>query len=84
MYTNKSIVATNRFEEIGVKLQENARNFNQSVERFNKSCSLCAMHDYDGRKDCTTCPIREAMLANITWHGVPADHPWVQKELTLA
>lgn len=84
MYTNKSIIATNRFEEAGVRMQETARNWSQSVERFNKSCTLCSLYDHDGRKDCTSCPIREAMLANIAWHGIPTDHPWVQKELTLA
>lgn len=84
MNTNTRITASNRFEEIGVRMQESARNWDQSVERFNKSCTICSLHDHDGRKDCDSCPIRQAMLANVQWHGVPQDHPWVQAELALA
>ena len=78
---NRKPVASNRFEEVGCKLQEGARNWNQAVERFNKSCTLCSMHDYDCRKDCKSCPIREALLANVQWFGLPRDYPWIQKEI---
>lgn len=79
-------VCRNHFEEVGVKLQEGARNWAQSVERFDKSCTLCSMHDHDCRKDCNACPIREAMLANIQYFGFPKDdyYPWLEKELAQA
>lgn len=83
MDTTKPI-ARNKFEDIGCKLQEGARNWHQAMERFDKSCTLCAMHDHDGRKDCGACPIRESMLANVQWFGVPADYPWVEKEMAQA
>ena len=82
--TNRNYVASNRFEELGCKMQENSRNWDDAVQKFDKSCTLCTMHDHDGRKDCASCPIRAALLANVQWHGLPLDHPWVEKELALA
>lgn len=85
MNTNtKRPIATNRFEEIGVRMQENARTWHQAVDSYNYSCTLCSMHDHDGRKDCSACPIRAALLANVEWHGIPADDVWVQKEIAMA
>ena len=84
MATMTRPVATNKFEELGVKLQESSRNWDQAVQRFDRSCTLCSLHDHDGRKDCGGCPIRAALLSNVEYHGLPKDYPWVQKELALA
>lgn len=74
----KTIVTTDRFEEKGVELQENARSFGHAVQNFNKSCTLCTL--YKRRADCESCPVREAMKSNIEWFGVPKDYPWVKRE----
>lgn len=80
---DKRYVASNRFEDIGCRMQENAPTWDAAVAAFDKSCTLCSLYDHDGRKDCASCPIRAALLANVEWHGLPVDYPWVQKELAL-
>ena len=76
-------VTRDKFEEIGVSLQETAKNMAQSEQRFNYSCTLCTL--YKRRSDCSACPIRESMISNIEWFGARiVDYPWVEKELTSA
>ena len=84
MYTNRSIIARNRFEEIGVQLQERSDTWEQAAARFDKSCMLCCMHQ-SAASDCDACPIRAAFLAKEGWLGHPKDYLWkVKAELALA
>lgn len=74
------IITTDRFEEKGVSLQQEATNMRQTMNRFEQSCIRCTL--YKRNADCDTCPIRQAMLANVKMHGYPVrDYPWVEEEL---
>lgn len=74
----RGIIAKDRFEEKGIALQENARTFDYALVQFDRSCTLCAL--YKRTADCETCPIREALRANVKWHGIKDANYYVQKE----
>ena len=44
------------FEEIGVRMQNEARNAGQAVKQFEKSCDICCMHGLNIA--CRTCAIQ--------------------------
>lgn len=74
------IVTRDRFEERGVALQDNARNFRQARRLFDKSCTLCML--YGRNADCDACPIREAMLAGSQCHKLTdEDYVWLRMEV---
>ena len=78
------IIARNKFEEVGVRMQETADTWEQAAARFDKSCTLCCMHQ-SSNADCDACPIRESFKAKEGWLGKPKDYLWqVEKELALA
>ena len=66
------IITRDRFEEVGVELQESSRSYEQSKARFNKSCALCSM--YGRCADCNACPIAESGAAMAKWFGRPVDY----------
>ena len=76
--------ATNRFEEIGIVMQETAKTFAQAKERFEKSCTLCCLRNRVGKGYCEQCPIRKALLGIAEdggWHTLKADdYLWLELE----
>lgn len=81
---SRVLIARNHFEEMGVSLQDSSKTWKQASDRFDRSCTICCMHN-NRASDCDACPIREAFLANQGWLGKPGDYQWeIQKELTLA
>lgn len=76
----------NRFQEKGVELQKDAKNWWEAKRDYNKSCLLCCMTNRPGATECSTCPIREAMLENaeVYWKSMPLqEYAWVEKERQL-
>ena len=82
MTLERPIIATTRFEEKGVELQETARNWDQAVERFNGSCTRCTL--FHRHAECEACPIKAALEGNVKFFGQPKDYPWIGNEATQA
>ena len=77
----KNPIATNRFEEVGVNLQERAKTFKDAKERFDASCTKCTFRRTP--HDCKACPIRATLLANCDsgWYRLKAeDYLWIDLE----
>lgn len=78
----RGIIARNQFEQELVDTIEQADKSVHDVEdAFNNSCMLCTMYGRDA--DCRACPIREAAIAKMKWHGTPTAYEWVEKESIL-
>lgn len=75
-----------RFQDVGVEMQKDARNWWEAKSRYIHSCMLCCMSNRPGASDCTSCSIRNAMLSNaqIFWKKMPKqEYEWVEKERRL-
>ena len=70
------VVAKDCFEDEYVDILNHADHSAQEVRHsFDEGCMLCTL--YGRTADCEACPIKEAALAKLSWHGVPHPYEWV-------
>lgn len=70
------VVAKDSFEDEYVDIIDHADRSAQQVESsLNEGCMLCTL--YKRAADCDACPIKEAAMAKLAWHGIPDPYSWV-------
>lgn len=77
----KNPIAKDRFEEIGISMQERAKTFECAKQCFDSSCTRCTFRTRP--HDCEACPIRATLLANCDagWYRLKAeDYLWIDLE----